>query len=227
MEILSGALTSLKSTKKSTQDQLQTYANSLSSANTDSAAGTVTAVYAEVGSSGSGLLFVIEDVNDLVVSTSVKGYDMGTVQTGMKVAIYSDATGDKEIEGVISRIAPTSNKTSQGATDTSSEATFAAEVEITSQDTGLCIGMEAQLDYIIAEQSSVLAAPYDAVYKNENGQTCVLAVIEQEDGKYLIQEVAVTTGMDGVAFLWIEGVENQIPSTCRMASKVYSAFSRG
>ena len=28
--------------------------------------GTVTAVYAEVGSTGSGLLFIIEDVDDLV-----------------------------------------------------------------------------------------------------------------------------------------------------------------
>ena len=47
--------------------------------------GTVTAVYASVGSSGSGLLFVIEDTEHLVVSTSVKGYDLGDVKTGMTV----------------------------------------------------------------------------------------------------------------------------------------------
>ncbi len=223
------ALTSLEATKKSTQDQLQSYANSLSStkssANTDSAeenlrqlrvdlagtritapcAGTITAVYAEVGASGSGLLFVIEDVDNLVVSTSVKGYDMGTVQPGMKVAIHSDATGDKEIKGVISRIAPTSNKTSFGTTDTSSEATFAAEVEITDEDTGLCIGMEAQLDYIIAQQDNVLAVPYDAVYKNKNGHSCVLTATQQEDGRYLIQEIEVETGMDDDLDMVISG----------------------
>ncbi len=225
------ALTSLEATKKSTQDQLQSYANSLSStkssANTDTAeenlrqlkvdlegtqitapcAGTVTAVYAEVGSSGSGLLFVIEDVDNLVVSTSVKGYDMGTVQPGMKVAIRSDATGDKKIEGVISRIAPTSNKTSRGTTDTSSEATFATEVEIIGEDTGLCIGMEAQLDYIIAQQSNVLAVPYDAVYKNKSGHSCVLTATQQEDGKYLIREIKVETGMDDDLDMVITGSE--------------------
>ena len=51
-------------------------------------------VVAKVGSTGSGLLFVIEDVDNLVVDTAIKGYDVGTVQTGMKVLIRSDATGN-------------------------------------------------------------------------------------------------------------------------------------
>ena len=109
------AQTALAAAEKSVQDQLEGYENSLSSAQigankaaseeglrqlqenledtriTAPCSGTVTAVYAEVGSAGSGLLFIIEDVDNLVVDTSVKGYDVGTVQTGMKVLIRSDA----------------------------------------------------------------------------------------------------------------------------------------
>lgn len=225
------ALTSLASTEKTVSEQLKTYENNLTTAQigankasqeeslrqlrenledtriTAPVSGTVTAVYAKVGGSGSGLLFVIEDVDNLVVDTSVKGYDVGAVQPGMKVLIRSDATGDAELEGVLTSIAPTSNKNAMGQTDVTGEAVFAAEVEVTSKDTGLRIGMEAQLDYILAEASHVLAVPYDAVYQDETGQTCVLAALEQEDGHYLIQSLPVTTGMDDDLDMVITGPE--------------------
>lgn len=225
------ALTSLASTEKTVSEQLKTYENNLNTAQigankaaqeeslrqlkenledtriTAPVSGTVTAVYAKVGGSGSGLLFVIEDVDNLVVDTSVKGYDVGAVQPGMKVLIRSDATGDAELEGVLTSIAPTSNKNAMGQTDVTGEAVFAAEVEVTSKDTDLRIGMEAQLDYILAEASHVLAVPYDAVYKDETGQTCVLAALEQEDGHYLIQSLPVTTGMDDDLDMVITGPE--------------------
>ena len=214
------AQTSLASTQKTVQEQLQSYQNSLSSAKINSStasaqeslrqlradldgtqitapcSGTVTAVYAKVGSSGSGLLFVIEDVDDLVVDTSVKGYDVGTVQAGMRVVIRSDATGSKEMDGTVTRIAPTSTKNSQGLTDTSSDAVFAAEVRVDGEAAGLRIGMEAQLDYIVGEERHVLAVPYDAVYTNEEGVRCVLAAAEQENGRFLLEELEVSTGID-------------------------------
>lgn len=45
--------------------------------------GTVTAVYAEEGASGSGLLFVVEDIDHLKVSTTIKEYDISDVEVGM------------------------------------------------------------------------------------------------------------------------------------------------
>ena len=223
------ALTAQESAKKGVADQLQSYANTLASAKagtshagsyeairqlradladtkiTAPCAGTVTAVYAEVGSPGSGLLFVIEDVEDLVIDTSVKGYDVGTVNAGMKVIVQSDNTGDAEIEGVISRIAPTANKNALGATDTSTEPMFAAEVRVLTEDSGLRIGMDAQLDYIITEVEHVLTVPYEAVYRNEEDQTCVLAAIEQDDGRFLLEEFAVKTGADDDLDIVIHG----------------------
>lgn len=223
------AQANLQAANVSAQNQLESYRNSLNSAyagankavsetslrqlraDLDSTeitapnAGTVTAVYAKVGSSGSGLLFVIEDVDNLVVETSVKEYDVGSVQEGMKAVISADAIKGKTVEGVITSIAPTANKTGQGLTDTTGDAVFAAEVEITTPDSGLKIGMEAQLDYIIAQQERVLAVPYYAVYENEAGQSCVIGVVEQEDGTYLLTELPVTTGMDDDLDIVISG----------------------
>lgn len=214
------ALTSLDSTKKGTEDQLEAYSDTLASANagantavtqesirqlsktlddtkiTAPVSGTVTAVYASVGSSGSGLLFVIEDTEHLVVSTSVKGYDLGDVKTGMTVEIKSDATGDSVIPGTLTTIAPTAKKNQLGDTEASNDPSFEAEVSVDSAESGLRIGMEARLNYIIARQAHVLAVPYEAVFTDEAGQSCILVLRTQEKETYLVEKLPVTTGLD-------------------------------
>ena len=156
----------------------------------------MTAVYASVGSSGSGLLFVIEDTDNLVVSTSVKGYDLGDVKTGMAVTIKSDATGDSVIPGTLTSIAPTAKKNQMGETESSSDPSFEAEVSIDTVSSGLRIGMEARLSYIIAQAEHVLAVPYEAVYTDENGRSCILVLRDQGKETYLVESLPVTTGLD-------------------------------
>ena len=214
------ALTSLDSTKKGTEDQLEAYSDTLASANagantavtqesirqlnqtlddtkiTAPVSGTVTAVYASVGSSGSGLLFVIEDTDHLVISTSVKGYDLGDVKTGMTVEIKSDATGDSVIPGTLTTIAPTAKKNQLGDTEASNDPSFEAEVSVDSAESGLRIVMEARLSYIIARQAHVLAVPYEAVFTDEAGQSCILVLRTQEKETYLVEKLPVTTGLD-------------------------------
>ena len=214
------ALTSLDSTKKGTEDQLEAYSDTLASANagantavtqesirqlnqtlddtkiTAPVSGTVTAVYASVGSSGSGLLFVIEDTDHLVISTSVKGYDLGDVKTGMTVEIKSDATGDSVIPGTLTTIAPTAKKNQLGDTEASNDPSFEAEVSVDSAESGLRIGMEARLSYIIARQAHVLAVPYEALFTDEAGQSCILVLRTQEKETYLVEKLPVTTGLD-------------------------------
>lgn len=159
--------------------------------------GMVTAVYAEEGASGAGLLFLIEDADRLVVHTTVKGYDLGEVHEGLPVVIQSEALGDAELEGTLTKIAPAANKNAMGETDLSAgEPVFAAEVTVLSENSGLKIGMEADLDYIVQQEENVLTVPYEAVYRNEDGVFCVLCAKEQEDGTYLLEEIQVEPGMD-------------------------------
>ena len=214
------ALTSLDSTKKGTQDQLVAYSDTLATANagantavseetirqlsktlddtkiTAPVSGTVTAVYATVGSSGAGLLFVIEDTEHLVISTSVKGYDLGDVKTGMAVEIKSDATADAVIPGTLSTIAPTAKKNQMGETEATNDPSFEAEVSVDAIDSGLRIGMEARLNYIIDRAEHVLAVPYEAVFTDEAGQSCILVLRTQEKETYLVEKLPVTTGLD-------------------------------
>lgn len=223
------ALTNLEAVRLSADNQLQSYANSLSSAkinaNNSSAqvslrqlrvtlnsthitapvSGTVTAVYATVGSSGSGLLFVIENVKELVVETAVKEYDIGSVAAGMPVTIKSNATGSDIYEGTVLTIAPTSRKTAKGTTDTSGEVEFAAKVKVTTPDTRLRIGMSVRLNYIIEQQHDVLSVPYDAVYTNQAAEQCILILEEQPTGAYRIKELAVTPELENDLAIAISG----------------------
>ncbi len=214
------AKTSLEAAKTSAQNQLQTYKNNLNSAYANSGkqttelmleqlradlagteitapmAGTVTAVYAKVGSTGSGLLFIIEDTEHFVVTTSLKDYDIASVEEGTLATIQSDATGDDVYEGKITYIAPTANKNAMGATDTTGDITFAAEVDVTSRETRLRIGLNVRLDLIIAQAEDVLAAPYDVIYQNDAGQDCLLVAQEQTDGTWLLREQVVELGLE-------------------------------
>ena len=214
------AQTSLTAAKVSAQNQLQAYENSLNSAYANAGkgtlevslrqleaeldgtqitapmTGTVTAVYAEVGSAGSGLLFVIEDTDNFVISTSVKDYDITSVALGTQAMIRSDATGDDLYEGELTYLAPTANKTAMGVTDTSGDISFAADVKVNSRDTKLRIGLNVRLELIVAEEENALAVPYDAIYQNAQGNTCVLIAQEQEDGLYLLTEEPVELGLE-------------------------------
>lgn len=214
------AQASLTAAKVSAQNQLQTYENSLNSAYANAGkgtlevslrqlqaeldgtqitapmSGTVTAVYAEVGSAGSGLLFVIEDTENFVIATSVKDYDITSVALGTEAMIRSDATGDDLYEGKVTYLAPTANKTAMGVTDTSGDISFDADVKVNSRDTKLRIGLNVRLELIVAEEEDVLAAPYDAIYQNSQGNSCVLIAQEQEDGLYLLREEPVELGLE-------------------------------
>ncbi len=219
----------LESARFSAQTQLQSGKNALSSAqinaDMDSATlslaqmqedleetrikapttGTVTGVYATVGASGAGLLFVIEDTDSLMVKTSVKGYDVGDVQVNMPVAIKSDATGDEVFDGRITSIAPTSMKDARGETVTTGDVLFATKVEVLSKDTGLRIGMSVRLNYILAQQPEVIMVPYDAIFENESGEACVLVAEQVESGKYKLREVKVTQGQENDIDVIISG----------------------
>ena len=214
------AKASLEAAKVAAQNQLKAYQNSLNTAYaganketmevslrqlqaelegteiTAPMSGTVTAVYAEVGSAGSGLLFIIEDTENFVIATSVKDYDIAAVKVGTPAVIRSDATGEDRYAGKVQSIAPTANKTAMGVTDTSGDISFATDVTVTDKDTDLRIGLSVRLNFIVAEEKGALAAPYDAVYTNAAGQSCVMIATPQADGSYLLEEVPVELGLE-------------------------------
>lgn len=158
--------------------------------------GTVTAVYAAEGGSGSGKLFVIQETDSLKVITNIKEYDIDMVSTGDRVTIKADATGDKVFDGSLTKIAPTSTQTAAGGIQNSTDAEYESEVAVSSAKGGLKIGMNTRLSIITQEKKGVYAVPYESVVTDESGETLVFVAAIQEDGSYIARAVTVKTGME-------------------------------
>ena len=106
--------------------------------------GTVTEIFAREGASGMGLLFIVEDTENLKITTGFRESDLARVKTGMEVVITSDATGIARHKGIISRINPATAKNAAGVS--LPNALFEAEVLVAPQATGLRIGMNVRLE---------------------------------------------------------------------------------
>lgn len=160
--------------------------------------GTVTAVYALPGMPGNGLLFVIEDTERLVVKTSVREYDVAALSTGLPAVIKSDATGEREFDGAVLRIAPAAAKTADGSTAAKNGGTveFEAEVSLPEATDALRIGMNVRLNIILEKKEDILSVPYDAVTTDENGEDVLYIAHKGEDGNYTVKAVPVKTGME-------------------------------
>lgn len=103
--------------------------------------GTVTAVIAAEGATPAamgGLMFVVEDTDNLRVITRFREYDIGLITEGMEVSITSEVTGGEVYAGVINRINP-------AAVEGSPVVEFEVEIGILPLETSLRIGGTARV----------------------------------------------------------------------------------
>lgn len=151
--------------------------------------GVVTSVNITKGATAQGLLFTIEDTRDLKIKATVKEYDIGSIAAGMKVLIKSDATGDEEYEGVITKIAPTASKDS-------ADTVFDIEVDVVTPDTELLIGLTAKLRIVTVEKKAAYSVQYDAITVNDADQDIIYIANPESNGSYKAKEVVVTVGLE-------------------------------
>lgn len=156
--------------------------------------GTVTAVYATEGSSGAGLLFVIEDTNDLMITSKVKEYDISYVSDGQPVIIKSDAiNSDEEYNGLVNEVSPTTIKAPDGSDAGTGE--FNVDVSVSDQDTKLMIGMTAKMTVITNEKKGVYTIKYESLLEDKDGKNYVY-VAEPSGTGYIAKKVYVKTGIE-------------------------------
>ena len=146
--------------------------------------GVITEVNAKVGASPSGILFVIEDTDNLHVSARVREHSISAVFLGQAATITTDATGDKVYEGTVSYISP---RAVSAAGSTSVE--FEVRADLNSPDAVIRIGMNAFLNIVTEQKSGVYAVPNSVIVTNERGSF----VYTIENGER--QEVPVALGI--------------------------------
>jgi RND family efflux transporter MFP subunit len=158
--------------------------------------GTVTKVDLKVGQVPSGVVFVIEDMNNLQVKLNFKEYDLKSVGVGLPARVKTDATGDKEYEGTISYIAPTSRKDAGSTTNVE----FESLVSIDQPDDGLRIGMNARVSVILGEKDETFYVPYDYIGTTADGSSAIYVL---DNG--IVKEILVQTGIESDLYTEITG----------------------
>lgn len=160
--------------------------------------GTVTLVNANEGGSSAGLLFVIEDTENLIVSTQIGEYDLSAVKPGLEVIIKTDSTGDKQFLGVVSKTAPTAVKDANGKTAASSNVQFDTEIALKDKDPNIKIGMTVRLTIKLNEKKDVYYVPSEAIVKGPDGSQWVNILENAQSGskpQNNQRKIQVQTGM--------------------------------
>lgn len=185
--------------------------------------GTVTNVNAVVGVESSGALFVIQDLNNLIVNASVDETDIANIKVGQRVEITTDASGSDIIAGEVVSVEPVSSTasastsststssgkssttTSTTSNSTSSDVTFTVKVQLTGQNDKVKVGMNSVVNIITDEKNDVYSVPYGAVVNNK-GQSEVYAAIKQ-GAQYIVKEIPITKGIESAANVEIDGAD--------------------
>ena len=164
--------------------------------------GIVTAVYAVEGSYANGIMFVIEDMNNLKVTSSVKEFDIIGIEKGEDVIIRSSALGNEEFDGVVTKVSPVTEKSADGSTV--ENGSYGIEVAVSDEDTGLLIGMSAKLSIITEEKSDIFSVRYDMLSTDEEGNDVIYAA-EKNGDSYVVKQIPVTLGIETDSEVEISG----------------------
>lgn len=130
--------------------------------------GVVTSVRAEEGLIAEGPLFVIEDLDNLKISSMVGEYDISGVSEGMNATVRCDALNGAEYGGKVITVSPTSD-----ASAASTGVNYKIETEVDGEDGKLRVGMSAKVDILSERKENVLTITYDSLTTDENGNDAV------------------------------------------------------
>lgn len=153
--------------------------------------GTITSLNATVGSTvNNSVIAVINDIQNLEVSTTVDEYDIQKISKGMKAVVSTDA-----VDGTFSA---TVTAVSLASTDNSG---FTVKVTLDESTSSLLIGMNVKVKIILSSEKNVYTVPIDAVETDESGNSYIY--VQQKDNTF--EKVSVTKKEENDYYAVIEG----------------------
>ncbi|XME03045.1 HlyD family secretion protein [Lachnospiraceae bacterium C1.1] len=143
--------------------------------------GVITSLSVEEGdeytssASSSQEVCVIQDDTSYKVSGDVDEYDISSISVNQTAVIKTDATGDDELTGVVTKVYPVPDSDS-------SDTAYEVEIDLDERDSRIRIGMTAETSILTESRTGVLAVPYNCVEEDEDGNTYVYVVADGASG---------------------------------------------
>jgi len=146
--------------------------------------GVITQINASVGASPGGVMFVIQDVDNLYISANVREHILGELYLGQQGYVTTIATGNREFDAEVTFISPTAVSP---AGSTSVE--FEVRATIDDMDADVRVGMNAFLNVTLDISRNTFSVPLSTIATNERGSFIYVF----ENGE--MREVMVTIGL--------------------------------
>ena len=172
------------------------------------ASGTITAVNTSVGNAAEGILFTIEDLSDPVIVVNVKEIDVNKVMPGQEAEVSTDAAPDDQYAlGKVIDINDTvkdSDSSSKSSTNndnnsssSSTSAVFEARIKLDDSNAidFIKVGMNAKANIILEKKENAFSVPFTSILEEDSGKFIEIAR-ENEEGKFEVKKVPVTTGIE-------------------------------
>lgn len=178
--------------------------------------GVITSLSVEEGETyENGEMFVVQDMSAFIVEATVDEYDISNIAKEMEAVVKTDATGDEELTGVVTYVAPTpeaAGQTSMGGSSSGS-ATYKIQISLTDNSDKLRVGMTAKTSVVLSSAKDVLAVPYDYIQTEKDG-TCYIEAVTDFNPRQMQQEtmntkkITVTKGIE--SDYYVEIVSDEI-----------------
>ena len=174
--------------------------------------GVVTAVGATEGSVPSGVLFQIEDPDNLEIDVEIKESDIFKVEEGQKVEITNDTIEDVS-SGKVESVHKFIPSSGTGASDGSSAAAspiikqegYAAVIKV-SEAKNLLLGMKVKAKIAMGDNENLMSVPYTAIMTDESDNSNYVYVAKEvTTGMYMFSRVNVEVGKSGDYYTEIIG----------------------
>ena len=159
---------------------------------------------AEVGNTSSGVMFTIENTQELKIFVKVNEYDINSIKIGQEAVIKTEMTDETEFKGTVLRVAQTAIKTEDGKTETEGKAQFGVEIQILSPTAKVRIGGNARASIILGGKKNVLAVTQDSLSMDEEGNDIIFTA-EKKGDKYYAKAVKVKVGVMNDVYTQVSG----------------------
>ena len=175
--------------------------------------GVITSVGVEDGDTyEGGTLFVIQDMTSFLVEATVDEYDISDIEKDMEAVVKTDATGEEELTGVVTYVAPTpvggsssDGSGNAGQSASSGSAEYEIQIALSAANERLRIGMTAKTGILMQSVKDVLAVPYDCICTDEEGNTYVEAMKTAGSGQEQTTKINVETGLESDYYVEVSG----------------------
>ena len=158
--------------------------------------GTVTRVNVNLGryardTENEKPMFVIENLNKLQMKVSISEYDIGKIKTGQEVEIYSDVMGSEPAKGIVGRISPTAEQKDNNTM----ERVIPVVIEVIESPESLMAGVIATAKIKVDKADNVFAVPSGALVFDENNQSKVFLLNDDNTIKSTNVEIGLETDL--------------------------------